>query len=93
MMIGVVAIIVEAIAVLVCCTAMRESDTPRKGPKIAPPNIAFRALLSRRPSMNILPRPVSRIMSAKPVAPVIILIWVAANGIYWAASVPAADSA
>ena len=89
-MMGVVAIMVEAIAVLVCCTAMRESETPKNGPKIAPAKIARLAFLSLIPSRNTLLRPVSNIMIAKPIAPVIILICVAANGMYCAASVPAA---
>ena len=41
---GVVAIIVDAIAVLVCCTAMSDRETPKKGPKIAPANTAYRVL-------------------------------------------------
>jgi hypothetical protein len=45
-MTGVRAMRVDAIPVLVCWIAMRENDTPKKGPKIEPIKMLFMATLS-----------------------------------------------
>ena len=44
--IGVIDVIVDTIPVGACCTARSESDTPRNGPKKAPKEIRFIALIS-----------------------------------------------
>ncbi len=79
MRIGTMAIMVDAMPVEVCCTAKRESETPRNGPKNEPMRMLLIPVLFRtaflifdvlRSNSTIIP---------KPIIPVMILIWVAAK--------------
>jgi len=74
MIIGVVAIIVEATAVFVYWIAISESETPTKGPNIEPANVALTAFRFLKPSLKSLNRLVKSIISANPIIPVMIRI-------------------
>ncbi len=74
MITGVVAIIVEAMEVLVYCTAISESDTPTNGPKMAPKKVALIPFLLERDCFRRGSFLRIRKSMKNPIIPVIILI-------------------
>jgi hypothetical protein len=79
--IGTIAMMVEAIPADVCCTAKRENETPRKGPKKDPVVIAAITLLFRKAATTEFHLPESKMISRNPVIPVIMRICVEAKGL------------
>lgn len=74
------AMMVDAIPVAVFCTAIREEETPRKGPNVAPSNI--KAMAGRFPvALPTASHRLKKLMSmAKPIMPAMTLICVAEKG-------------
>src|SRR5574344_1368523 len=78
---GVSAIKVEAMPLAVYCTAIKEKETPKKGPKIVPIKTERLALLSLTAGLRALSCRVTVRIIRNERAPVIILISPAAKGI------------
>ena len=79
--IGTIAIIVEAIPAEVYFTAIREKDTPRKGPKNDPIVIAFIPCAFCNAERTVFHRPEIDIIRINPTMPVIIRICVEGKGL------------
>ncbi len=80
--IGTIAMMVDAIPAEVYFIAIRENDTPRKGPKKDPVVMAVIPFRSFRAAKTVFHLPERVMISMKPIMPVMILIWVDGKGLY-----------